>query len=129
MLKKITLIAFLISFLLSAQPGRQYGKNQNNKNTIYGKVEGVVKDKKTKSNLDFANITLFKNDVVINGTITNEKGFFIFSELEPAEYLLQVSYTGYKTQDIDFEITNKNIAKKGISIPICLPKNITGCKK
>ena len=111
MLKKITLIAFLISFLLSAQPGRQYGKNQNNKNTIYGKVEGVVKDKKTKSNLDVANITLFKNDVVINGTITNEKGFFIFSELEPAEYLLQVSYTGYKTQDIAFEITNKKLNK------------------
>ena len=62
MLKKITIIALCVSFFVSAQNGRQFGKNQSNNNIIYGKVEGVVKDKKTKSNLDFANITLLKSD-------------------------------------------------------------------
>ena len=112
MFKKITIVALCVSFFVSAQNGRQYGKNQSNNNIIYGKVEGVVKDKKTKSNLDFANITLLKSDSIINGTITNEKGSFMFSELEPSKYLLQISYAGYETQDIPFEITNKRLNKK-----------------
>ena len=112
MLKKITIIALCVSFFVSAQNGRQFGKNQSNNNIIYGKVEGVVKDKKTKSNLDFANITLLKSDSIINGTITNEKGSFMFSDLEPSKYLLQISYAGYEAQDISFEITNKRLNKK-----------------
>ena len=91
MFKKIFLIIFFSSFILSAQPGRQYGKQQNKENIIYGKVEGFVKDKKNKSDLNYANITLLKQNEIVNGTITNEKGFFVFSELEPAEYVIQVS--------------------------------------
>ena len=30
---------------------------------------------------------------------------------------------------LNFDNKNKNIRKKGMSIPICFAKNITGCKK
>lgn len=90
----------------------KYKKKFNTQSLIYGKVDGVIKDQQTKENLPFTDVALFQNDSLINGTITDEKGYFFFNKLAVADYTLQISYVGYKTQVINFSITNNKLNKK-----------------
>ena len=102
----------IISICMNSQPNRKF-KNQSEKSSaIFGKVDGVIKDSKTNNLLEFANVTLYLNDQIINGTISNEKGQFSFNNLKPSEYKLLISFAGYNDKEIDFSITNKKLNKK-----------------
>ena len=102
----------IISICMNSQPNRKF-KNQSEKSSaIFGKVDGVIKDSKTNNLLEFANVTLYLKDQIINGTISNEKGQFSFDNLAPSEYKLLISFAGYNDKEIDFSITNKKLNKK-----------------
>ena len=102
----------IISICMNSQPNRKFKNQSDKKSEIFGKVDGVLKDSKTKKLLEFANVTLYLNDQIINGTISNEKGQFSFDNLEPSEYKLLISFTGYKNREILFSITDKKLNQK-----------------
>ena len=104
-------LLFILTSIALGQ-GQNYGnRGGNQKIEIYGKIHGVVKDSKTKEVLPYASITLLQSSdsTTINGTITNEKGLFIFENLSSGEYIVNVGYNGYVSQNIECQITAKKL--------------------
>lgn len=62
-------------------------------------VSGIVKDKKSKTNLPYVNVVLKTeaDSTFVSGTVTNEEGRFSLSKIKSGSYYLEVSYTGYRT--------------------------------
>ena len=82
MLTRITsLLLFFFSFL---------GFSQNYT------VEGVAKDEK-KLPIPFANVVLVdaENNDILSGTITDDNGYFKFSDLKSKSYTLTISFVGF----------------------------------
>ena len=116
---------YLLLLLLFSIFSFSFAQNDNYRNKrggqkdveIYGKITGIVKDKDTKIPLSYASITLLEASIdnnernVINGTITNEKGYFVFEELAIGEYNIEVTYNGYVTKILPGNITGKKLNK------------------
>jgi CarboxypepD_reg-like domain len=89
-----TLIAFLISLSVFQCCYAQ-------KFSISGKVVDAI-----------AAAPLSKASVYINnstkGTVTDENGFFVFSELAPGTYEIVISYVGYKTKLLSVKLSPNN---------------------
>jgi len=66
--------------------------------TISVTLSGQIRDISTKAVLPFVNIIVktSKDSVFVNGTISNETGQFVLSNLKPGSYFLHVSFVGYK---------------------------------
>ncbi len=79
--RKIYFIVLLVTMI------SQFSFAQNN-------VKGRVIDKLSGEALGFANIYLIEQN---KGTLTDEQGKFIFSDLPKGRFKIQVSYIGYKT--------------------------------
>ena len=58
------------------------------------------------SKLQYANISLIKNDSIIEGLITDEKGRFIFEKIEIGDYKLLISFVGFE----NIELNNISLA-------------------
>ena len=117
-MKKYLFACFFLGLFFSFSQDNRYRGKQSTETEIYGRVEGKVQDVKTKLNLEYANVSLFKSSnfdnqesVLLNGTITNNKGVFSFNKLETGSYFLEISYTGYTTKIINFIITGKKLNK------------------
>ena len=117
-MKKYLFGCFFIVLSFAFSQENKYRGKKSSDTEIYGRVEGKVQDIKTKLNLEYANISLFKSSdfenqesILLNGTITNKKGVFSFNELETGSYFVEISYTGYTTKSIDFIITGKKLNK------------------
>ncbi len=63
-----------------------------------GTLSGMVKNHKTKSSLAYVSIILKQthNGKFVAGTITNESGLFSLANLTTGNYVLDITYTGYK---------------------------------
>ncbi len=61
-------------------------------------LSGVVKDQTSGEILPYGNLVLKteKDSVFVAGTVTNEQGAFVFPEVRPGQYVLEISFTGYK---------------------------------
>ena len=72
-------------------------------------ISGNIVDEQNGS-LPFANIVLYKigEEATPKGTVSNDKGEFIFDNLSSGNYKLQFSMLGFKTQNIDEFILNDN---------------------
>ena len=87
------LFILLIPFISFSQDYSKYmNKAIQEKN---GKIYGKVKDEKSQ-NMQYANISLIKNDSIIEGLITDEKGRFIFEKIEIGDYKLLISFVGFE---------------------------------
>lgn len=66
-------------------------------NTVKGKITGKVIDSLTKTPVDFATVTVFKDDskTPFNGISTDPKGNFAFNNLPDGDYRLSVDFVGY----------------------------------
>ena len=75
-----------------------------------GKVEGYAKDKVTNSPLEFASVSIVKNETqkIIEGTITDENGKFKFEDLRLGEYSIEISFIGYEKLKIDINLSESN---------------------
>lgn len=60
-------------------------------------VSGLVKEKKTNLSLPFANVILKTavQKTFVSGTITNEKGQFVLTNVKSGQYILEVSSIGF----------------------------------
>ena len=63
----------------------------------YGQLRGTVKDAVTGSILDYATVRLEQDGRFVDGTYSNLDGEFTFATLNPGDYNITVTYTGYDT--------------------------------
>ena len=93
------IIFFLIPlFCLSQDYSKYMSKGNNQKPT--GKIYGKIQDDNSK-NLQFANVSLLSNDSILEGLITDEKGRFLFEDIQVGKYSLKINYVGYETKKIN----------------------------
>ena len=62
-----------------------------------GSISGKVIDKKTSEPLPYVNIVVKKDNKVITGGITSDKGTFLIKNLELKDYVVEIQFIGYKT--------------------------------
>jgi outer membrane receptor protein involved in Fe transport len=62
-----------------------------------GSISGKVIDKKTSEPLPYVNIVVKKENKVITGGITSDKGTFLIKNLELKDYVVEIQFIGYKT--------------------------------
>ncbi len=70
-------------------------------------LKGKIIDGQTKEGLIAAEVTLFKNNVLISGTTTDLDGAFEFQHIEPGTYRLDARYLGYQTQSLTGVLVKK----------------------
>lgn len=105
-MKKIIIFILLPFFVFSQETNISTLKAS--KNNIVGKISGKIKSIEDKSNLEFASVSLFRsnNKDLIEGTITDSKGRFIFKDVITGSYILKISFIGFESKEIIFS-TNK----------------------
>lgn len=61
-------------------------------------VSGTIKDRVSSETLPFVNVVLKKStdSSFVSGTISNDNGLFTISDAKPGDYLLEVTYIGYR---------------------------------
>ncbi len=81
-----------------------------------GKISGNIRFETSNLPLENSTITLFstKDSSMIAGTITDKNGHFSFSMLEPGNYFLVISESGFEKQQ------TKNLSVKDSEPKICL---------
>ena len=65
-------------------------------------LSGVVKNKADKTAMPYVNVVLktAADSTFITGTITNEDGSFLLTDVKPNTYLLEISFIGFATKKI-----------------------------
>lgn len=84
MIRRLLLISLFTSFGLAAWS--------------QSSLEGKVQDNTTGEALIFANVVLFQNGNLVQGTQSDLDGNYVFSNVDPGTYDVEASYTGYPTQ-------------------------------
>nr|WP_282775792.1 TonB-dependent receptor [Phaeodactylibacter xiamenensis] len=61
-------------------------------------MSGIIKDKVSNITLPFVNVVLKKSadSPMVSGTISNDNGLFTISDAKPGDYLIEVTYIGYR---------------------------------
>ncbi|MDY6802126.1 MAG: TonB-dependent receptor [Bacteroidota bacterium] len=106
MIKKIVIAFLIIGISLSA-----FAEEDNNSELSKGNLTGYVYDSNQNKPLEYATIALIniENGSVVNGTISDESGFFQLKNINPGVYRIEITFIGYEKEVIErIEITNKN---------------------
>ncbi|MCA0430349.1 MAG: TonB-dependent receptor family protein [Bacteroidetes bacterium] len=109
-MKKIILTFFLLCFqtVFFAQSKDAMMKAMKD---LKGRVYGKVLDAKTKQPVEYASVVVlwYNKDSLINGVLTNEKGFFNIENLPPmGGFRLRITQIGFKTYNSKFFIQVPN---------------------
>ena len=118
-MKKILIIIILFPLISFCQRGggksdysgdfSQFGSKKKS-DYFRGSISGKIVDAKNNKELEFANVSITntKWNKEIEGTITNQNGKFLMSGILTGEYILKINYLGYKSKEIEFNITKKS---------------------
>lgn len=101
----ITLLFISTWTLATAQFGGFGGATK-----IKGKISGVIVDSLNTTKVGFATISLRREgrEKIINGVLSEDDGKFMFSDVTPGKYEIEVSFLGYDTKVITgIETTKK----------------------
>jgi len=81
-----------------------------------GQICGRIVDITTEKPLQSVSIDLYTSDgkKLVVGTLTNNKGIFTLTMLEPGEYILDVSLGGYNSFRVYNVLVKKNMIKNEI---------------
>lgn len=79
-----------------------------------GGVKGKVTDATSKAAIEFVNVSIYDTSgtKLVKGTISDEDGQFRFDGLKPGNYVMKVSYVGYKTFEQKLVITENQALQK-----------------
>ena len=74
------------------------------------KITGYVIDSSGSKAVEYASIALStkKDNKIVDGAICDDKGKFSLTRVAPGEYILAVSFMGYKSKKMEVNIVNKN---------------------
>ena len=106
MLRKI-IIAFLIIGLSLHAFAEEINKTELSK----GNLTGYVYDSEVDKPLEYATVSIIniENGSIVNGTISDESGFFQLKNIDPGVYRIEITFIGYEKKVIKkLEITNKS---------------------
>ena len=106
MIKKIVTAFLIIGISLNA-----FAEEDNNSELSKGNLTGYVYDSSENKPLEYATISLInlKNGSVVNGTISDESGYFQLKNINPGEYRIEITFIGYEKEVIEkIEINDKN---------------------
>ena len=103
MLKNI-LTGFLLLVLVNGR-----AQETINKNTA-GSIAGKVLDSVTANPIEYATITLIRvgSKKPLNGTVTNNKGQYSLTDVDPGAYKILVESIGYLPNSSNYITVNKN---------------------
>jgi outer membrane receptor protein involved in Fe transport len=87
--------------------GSPSGQQQGQRAKGTAKITGFIMDSASNKPVEFANIALFTNGKLIDGSVADEKGKFVIEGLGDGNYKIQVSFLGYNNKAVD-NITVKN---------------------
>ncbi|GHN01303.1 TonB-dependent receptor [Cytophagales bacterium WSM2-2] len=76
-----------------------------------GKVSGVVIDSTNNAAVEFANVALLDAATkrAVNGNVCDDKGKFSINKIANGNYIVSISFIGYKTKNVRVQIAdNKN---------------------
>jgi len=107
---RITFLFILLSFLFS----QDY--NRGNKSFKAGSFKGEIIDSSDNSPIQYATIKLIKSsdETLIDGTISEEDGYFVLKDVNPGKYNIQIEHVMYE----------KLILKDQLLVPPNLSKNL-----
>ena len=77
---------------------------------VNGVVKGMVRDAQSNQPIEYATVAVFKtgDDKPVNGTITDDKGFFSMTGIDAGVYKVTISFIGYEAKTVaKIEITSK----------------------
>ena len=71
-------------------------------------VKGKVIDAKTREAMQFVNVSVRKDGstVPLTGAVTDNQGVFQLGKLEAGDYVLSISFIGYRTFEKNFTIAS-----------------------
>jgi iron complex outermembrane receptor protein len=93
-------LLFIILVLMSAAIFAQ-----TNSATTPGKVAGTLIDAETDEPIGFANVIIYTvKDSMITGTTTDIDGKFLFKNVPPGDYRVEMSFIGYNTENREIEL-------------------------
>ena len=113
MIKRILITSFILFSIFSFSQDKKVNgysgatKNNSNTKTFKGTVSGKIIDENTKENLAYTNVSLtnLKTTKVVEGTVTGENGKFNFKDIITGKYKISISFIGYTTKELEFELT------------------------
>ena len=76
-----------------------------------GKVRGFVNEKSSDAPISFANVVLEGTTI---GAVANDEGYFILNNVPAGNYVLKVSFVGYKTFTKKIEVKDGRITNEKI---------------
>ena len=109
-MKKSLILLISLPILLFSQEKNKKGDSDSgttNWNEIKGQILGTVKTDTDNQVLEYATVSLknTKTDKLIEGTITDKKGKFLFENIAIGEYKLTISFIGYENRVINITTT------------------------
>ncbi len=98
MLKKLLLFTILLGVSSMA-----FSKEINSVEGSKGALKGFVFDSNVNQPLEYATITIIRKEdnKIVNGTITDETGFFKMKDVDFGMYQIDIAFIGYKTKTIE----------------------------
>lgn len=98
MLKKT--ILFTLLFVLSTMI---FADETNPVDARKGTLKGFVFDIQTKQPLEYATVTMIRkrDNQVVNGTITDQNGFYKIKDVDFGMYQIDITFIGYKTKSME----------------------------
>jgi outer membrane receptor protein involved in Fe transport len=116
------LALLFISFSLIAQRPHGHGPGGMGPGMMPNSgIMGRVIDASTKQPVEYANVALFnaEDSILVNGGITNDKGFFMIKKVAPGIYNMRIKFIGYKSHTVNkIEVTEENplVRFRGVEI-------------
>ena len=91
---QITFLFILLSFLFS----QDHNHNHNHKSFVIGSFKGEIIDSSDNSPIQYATIKLIKSsdETLIDGTISEENGYFVLKDINPGKYNIQIEHVMYE---------------------------------
>lgn len=87
-----------------------FSQERPNFQNFEGEITGKVIDQPSNKVMPYANISVFrvKDSTLVDGTITDDKGFFKITKLHPGFYKVKIDYIGYERYTILVKVTPQN---------------------
>lgn len=109
--------------LMCVSLSAQFGGRGGGAPKIKGKISGVVVDSLTNLPVGFATISMKKagRSKIVNGTLTEDDGSFSFTDVNPGNYDLEISFIGYSSKLLDSVQTTKKNPDKNVGSVLIVP--------
>ena len=105
-MKKINVFIYLyllVSLALAQAPQRPAGNRPgSSQHPAIGKLTGIVVDDRTEKQIEYAAITILnvRDSSIVTGTITDPNGVFVIDKIPFGQFIVNISFIGYKTRTI-----------------------------